>query len=411
MALVAKVYDRTYTTLVRTLTLAEGIACRPLLSAAGVGGLTLPLTAPDHAATLALEQSACAFRNIVRFEDGGSPVFAMVIRSKSVTRVDPGEEAQQGIDVDGVGTLALWSKAVWYPEIGVESDGVGLPIPYDTRHLTFAAADFDDSGWAAVTAVDISTAEQGAPTDWPDSTAKKIRPGGSPTVDRDPEVFGVRSTFTTSGGDLMLRLFYTADDGLAVWIDGVLVVSQTRPRLWQGTQYIDVRLRDGTHTWAIQGTNIDFPGLNYSWVLASLWTLSQGIDGIELGSLVANTNSGDWVGAQFGDTPPGFTPGAQIRIFMEEAQARGALEGWTLGFTDDVDSDGAAWPVAPASSYQVGLDGLSFLEQLGEGYADIQADYSALVLDAWVFGTKGGPSGITATPGTNVARLVNEATG
>ncbi len=410
MGMVLKVYDETYDNLLRTLTLPEEVACQPLLSQAGAGGFTLPLTAPDYAVTLAAEQGACAYRRIVRFEDDGTPVFAMVIRSKTVTRVAQGEEASEGIDYDGPGIMGLWAKAIWYPELGVEPDGVGLPVPYDTRHLTFVSTLFDDSGWVNVDVADISTFEQGAPANWPTAlgAAYKIRPSGNPVVDRDPEVFGVRYEFTTTGGDKTYRLFYTGDDGAEIWIDGVRVAGQVAPRMWQRTQEVDVRLRDGDHLVAIQGTNIDFPGDNFSWVLAAMFELVNG--GTELGSILWTTDS-NWLGAQFGDTPPGFTPGEQARIFMEEAQTRDALEGWSLGCTDSHDSDGIAWGAAPASSYQIGLDGLSFLEQLGEAFADVMADPTALVLDLWNFGTKGGTSGITLTPGTNVGSMVNQGTG
>ncbi len=408
MALVAKVYDAEYGSLLRTLTLTDDLACQPLLSKAGAGGLTLPLTAPDYAVTLAAEQLVLAYRTIVRVEDGGVPVFSWVVRSKTVTRVDRGEERTQQIDYDGPGTMGLWSKAVWYPELGVEPDGVGLPVPYDTRHLTFVSTLFDDSGWAAVNDVDISGGGQDAPANWPDAVAKKIRPGGDPLTDRDPEVFGVRKEFTTTGGDKTYRLFYTGDDGCEIWIDGVRVAGQVQPRMWQQTQQVDVRLRDGTHLIAIQGTNIDFPGTNFSWVVASLYELTDG--GTTLGSVLIRTDS-SWVGAQFGSSPPGFTPGAQARIFLDEAQLRGALAGWSLSCDDVFDTDGVPWGAAPASSYQIGMDGLTFLEQLAEAYADVMADPSALVLDMWNFATKGGASGITLTPGTNVGSMVNRGTG
>lgn len=217
-----------------------------------------------------------------------------------------------------------------------------------------------------------------------------------------------RFWFGTTGGDKMYRLLYTGDDGAEIWIDGVRVAGQVSPRMWQRTQNIDVRLRDGDHLVAIQGTNIDFPGSNLSWVIAAMFELEDG--GTTLGALLWTTQD-SWVGAQYGDTPPGFTPGEQARIFLEEAQARGALEGWALGCTDDLDSAGVAWAVSPSSSYQIGLDGLSLLEQLGEAYADVLADPSALVLDMWNFGTLGGPSGLTATPGGNVGSMVNRGTG
>lgn len=407
MALVAKVYDASYTTLLRTLTLTDNLACLPQLNQAGSGAFRLPLTAPDHAATLALEQAACTYGNVVRFEDNGVPVFAMLVRGKQVVRADSQEEAGQGITVTGPGHLAQWSRAVWYPEGGVPDDGFSVPVPYDTRHLTFASGDFDDSGWAAVDTADQTTVEQFGPLNWPSTTTKKIRPGGSPVAPTPPEVFGVRRVITLAEPDRTYRWYYTGDDGAETYFNGVRVASETRPAMWQTTRYVDLRLRSGPLTIGVQGTNLDFPLPNYSWVMGALYLL--GTDGT-LQSLVVETDS-SWVGQQFGTSPPGFTSGAQAGLFLAEAQTRGALLNWSLGCSDTLDSDGALWTVAPASSYQIGLDGLSFLAKLGEAYCDVMADPASCTLNLWNKGTHGGASGVTATPGVNVGSFVNQGQG
>jgi hypothetical protein len=108
-------------------------------------------------------------------------------------------------------------------------------------------------------------------------------------------------------------------------------------------------------------------------------------------------------------SPPGFTPGAIIRILLEEAQARGALADVTLGFTDSVDSASASWPVSPDVVFRVGLDGLSMLRQLAETYVDALMAPDALRLDAWGYGTKGVASGVTFDAAVNLTELVHES--
>lgn len=344
--------------------------------------------------------ATCSFGRVVRFSVDGAAAFAGIIESKTVHSVSPGEESDEYTEVKGRGTMALADSFVVFPEI------IDNPLLSDTRYFTWASTLFDDSGWALVSAVDLETVEQFGPVNWPSATTKKIRPGGSPIVTHTPEEFGVRRTFTTTGSDRTYRLFFTGDDGVDIFVDGVRLVADVRPGMWQETRQVDVRLYAGTHYIAIKGTNLDFPAPNYSWVVAALYEL--GSDGT-LVSLVVQTDA-TWVGAQFASTPPGFTPGAVLALLRSEAIARGVSVP-ALDFSATVDTAGTPWPVAPDISFRIGTKGLGALLQLAETYCDLAMDPATLTLRAWVKGAKGGPTAAVFTPGTNIMEMSHEVSG
>lgn len=62
------------------------------------------------------------------------------------------------------------------------------------------------------------------------------------------------------------------------------------------------------------------------------------------------------------------SPGGIFRTLVQEAQARGALAGLTLGaFTSAVDSSGTTWPTTLNVTYEAGADLLAVLTGLAEG--------------------------------------------
>jgi hypothetical protein len=390
----ATIYDPTNTTEVTAGGLADSLdrSWQDVRSEPGAGGLTVQNDDADRA--------ECTFGRVIRFAIDGATKFAALIEAKTVASVARGEEAEEATEIKGRGTMARWEDLVVYPEGGLGGTLIG-----DTRFFNFASSYFDDSGWATVDAIDLETAEQAAPANWPDTTTKKIRPGGSPTVDRDPEEYGVRKVFATTGGDKTYRLFFTGDDGVDIFLNGVRIVEEVRPRMWQETRQADVRLRDdAAHLIAIKGTNVDFPGDNYSWVAAALYNIEP--DGT-LGTLVVQTDA-TWVGVQFGDTPPGFTPHRVLEILLDEAQARGAVPELTLGGTNAADVDAVAWPVAPDIAFRIGLDGLSVLRQLAESYIDCAMDPESMRLDIWAHGGKGTASGVVLAAGVNLTEAVHD---
>lgn len=387
----AAVYNVTNSALVSTLPGSKDRKWQDRYSDPGSASLVLRNADADRA--------DCVEDRIVRLAIDGTTRYAFIIEGHTKRSVAQQEASAQLTEYKGRGTMARWEDWVTYPEPGLDS-----PLLGETRFFNFASTYFDDSAWALVNAVALSTVEQDAPARWPDAVTMKIRPGGSPVVDRDPEEFGVRTTFITAGGDKTYRMFFTGDDGVDIFIDGVRIAEEVRPRMWQEPRQVDVRLKDGTHLWAIKGTNIDFPGLNYSWVAAVIYEVNS--DGT-LGGLIRCTDA-TWVGAQFGTTPPGFSPRRVLEILLDEAQARGAVPELTLGGTTTTDQDGTAWPTTPDIAFRVGLDGLGVLRQLSETYIDCAMDPESMELQVWVKGGKGAPSGVVLAPAVNITEAMHD---
>ena len=98
----------------------------------------------------------------------------------------------------------------------------------------------------------------------------------------------------------------------------------------------------------------------------------------------------DYVMGAGWSTPPGFTWGHACRLLFEQAQAEGHLVGWSLGFNDDTDSGGQAWPVSPEITATVNDTLLAFLRQSNaRGFCDFAARPGERVLDAWRWRERG----------------------
>jgi len=65
---------------------------------------------------------------------------------------------------------------------------------------------------------------------------------------------------------------------------------------------------------------------------------------------------------------PGMTIGQILRILLEEAQARGALQGVTWTFTDSQDSSGASWTAGDQSN---GVYTINVALDIGTNYSDV----------------------------------------
>ncbi len=344
------------------------------------------------------------YRSIIRYSLDGVARFAGLIESKHTKAVDPGEEANETVEFKGRGTLAIWEEAVTYPEQGLGS----LPFS-DTRLFSYASTKFDSSGWGSSFVVkqqsNPATPYPNAPSGWPDPTAYWIWavPFASPQPVGDCYF---RKTFTIAA-ETTVRVFCTADDGIELYIDGALVLSETKAYLWGTTKQSDIFLSAGTHTVAVKGTNIArpaSPSTNIAAILVSLMAINA--DGT-LGSVIVNTDS-TWQSVGYPTVVPGFTPGQILRILMQEAQARGTLTGVSLGFTDTNDSAGQPWPIIGEVSVAVGLDYLSVIRQLTDTYIDVRMDVGLPVLRA--YDSLGSASGASLVPGTNLTSLDHTGT-
>lgn len=368
-----------------------------------VGDWKLSLTNDDAAL------AQLVYGRIVRLALNGTVRFAGLIEALAATTVAPGEEVDEKTVASGRGTLAIWEEALILSVLGVDRLGFS-----DTRLFSFASPDLDISAWTAVQSraqsidPDVDPGSHNTvPQRWPDPGALKIWmtwPIGDRPATPGDVYAGAAGTFsvTPAAGTGTYRVFATADDGFEVWIDGEYVLGETTPLIWNETATTEVVLDAGPHTIRMKGTNLAFPDPsdNVAWMMCTVMETTDG--GATLGAVVAHTDA-SWVGVGYPAVPPGFSPGAILRLLLAEAQARGALVGVTLGFTDFLDSAGVAWPITSDVAFQVGSDMLTAIKQLCETYMDVAMDPAGLRLDAWA--SRGGVTAVTLTPTVNVTEL------
>lgn len=398
-----RVFDRTFTT---ELDVLEEETARGFLaehSDCGTGRVEMLNDDPILA--------TADYGTILRFDLDTTAQFAVLVEGRDTVSIDEGEEAAERTVVSGRGVLAVFEDAVVEPDLGIAR----TPI-VDARAFDYGSADVDRTAWATPSTAGPIGAMPGVgepdrPLNWHDDDAERI---WAPTVDPlDPPVDdGVTYfwlPFTIADADTY-RLEATADDGLEVKIDGRGLISETRPFLFKETKTADVFLDEGDHYLAAKVTNLArpaSPSTNVAYFLATLWSLKTG--GTDVDAVIVRTSDTDWLAIGYPADPPGVTVGKLIRVLVEEAQARGALDGVTLGFTDDDDTASVAWPVVADIVVQVGHDLLTVLRQLAETYCDIAMAADSLTLNAWV--QRGTVTSVDLEEGSNLVRLVHQGVG
>lgn len=391
-------------TVLETLDEAKAKKWREIVSAHGTGSCVLQNDDADLAATLG--------GRLLRFELDGRAVFLASIEKRSQVVISPAEGPAEATEVGGRGIMALWEDAVVYPEAGA----TGRPFA-DQRVMNWTSADFDDSGWSVIvngpTIGQAHANDPGIAVGFPDGLARVIwawGPDGASGAGAGGAPVGVayfrkKVTVTTEG---WFRFFITADDGATVVIDGVQLYQEARLWFHLETQSVDVYLSAGEHQLAIRGENLDNenpdPMTNSAWVLMSAMAITE--DG-ELGDVLVRTDT-TWVGVAYPPKPPGMTVGRVVRVLLEEAQARGALLGWELAFTDTSDSNGKPWDDDPELAFQIGHDLYSVLQQLAESYVELDTAPAQLVLYAYADGF-GQVTSVAYTEASNILALSHEA--
>lgn len=340
-----------------------------------------------------------SYGDVVVFSTDASARFAALVERLTRVRISTNEEVDQVTTAAGRSRLAIMEEAV------VDRNINGLQ---DTRLFNFASPDLDDSAWGHAVQNeqgrgDAGGSREGAPEGWPDDSAWWIWDRPAPTTGSSPvgDVY-FRRWFTVAAAG-RYALFTAADDIEDVWVNGIRLVN--RAEFWGTTKRAEMDFAAGTHLVAVRGTNTPpTGGPNPGGMILTIKEL--GGDG-ELGATVVNTD-GTWLALGYPANPPGFTPGAVLRILIEEAQARGALAGLTWSFGDWSDSDGVPWPVTGDISVQIGQDYLSIVRQLCETYMEVAMDVGSFRLHA--YGGRSVSSGATFAAAVNLTELTHEGT-
>lgn len=329
------------------------------------------------------------YDDIVTFDAGEGVEFAGIVEAMSNREVAPGEEADQQTTISGRGVLAILERGLVYP-----TRGVGAVPLEQVRLFNWASPDYDHSGWDAAVEQyqqSVSTDRYGYnPQGWPDKDAYWIWGLPSAVHPLGDCYFWWQFTLASSGN---IRILLTADDEYDLIVDGVRLGSESRWYLWTEPTTYDIELTAGDHEIAIRGGNIPILSpFNYGAVLASVWRVA---DNGALAELIGSTDS-SWKCLAYPTEPPGMTPGKILRLLIEDAQAEGELLSVTLGFDDDLDSDGNAWAEVSDFAVKVGRDLLAVVLEMADSIIDVEMT-ADLTLNAWVFGTRGSATGTTMT--------------
>jgi len=312
-----------------------------------------------------------------------------------------GEEAEETFVVSGAGYLATLADAI------VEQHPDQGRLQSDTRYFNFANPDYDDSLWGF--AVELFRQDDAvnslygvdAPTDWPDPTAYWIWTVAPDFGLTPPTPVGdtyYRTVVNIAEGDY--SFFIAADDGYELWVDGVLLASQTEAFQWRQTHKIDAFLAAGNHTIAIKGVNIERVAATTNGA-ALIFAMYSTVSGGELDTLVVHSDS-TWLALGYPATPPGFTAGAIVSTLLWEAWGRDALWTWWYEFDELVDSAGNAWADEIEISFRIGEKMNEVVKKLAVTYVEVDADFDQLGLLMWNKGGRPAGSAVTLSDGVDL---------
>ena len=392
----------------------------------GVGSLLLSNTDP----TL----SQVAFGDLVTFRIDGTPAFTFVVEKLVRQAVAPGEEHDQTTEVSGRGALAQLQKAVVYLERN-RADW----YPYaDERTFSFASI-FYEMGpeWVSP----ISFGQQGTtgqtgwqnedgtdgPHGWPASGPHFLWAPGSTATSAPIGTCYFRGVAVFSD-DRLTQVFATADEFFRLYIDGIpMLAEEAAMGAWRKTYSVQVAMKGipggvaglAGHEYAFRAQNVSIgdPGdaANAAMVLMAQHVLDPATN--QPGEVLFHTNDDPtmWWVLPYPAEPPGWTVGAVMLQLLGEAGetdsptwfGRGCRLGLTPTFTKTHDSDGVPWPVVTDITVPVGADYLTVFLTLARSLCDLAVSGDGHELHAYVYGTRGGPSGVTLTPGVNLVQLTH----
>lgn len=307
-----------------------------------------------------------------------------------------GNDEDELLEVQATGLLGLLDEAVVVPWVGVGR----LPFSKDRVFNCFSPG-YDRSSWINAYAQSRTSAvTQGLrhPIGWaamsdtvpdwiwsaPDSNTQPV--GRSP----------FHSQFTVANDVEVVPLGSWDNDG-EWWLDGTLLYRA--PLKWPGYNWWDtykapLRIPAGTHDFGIAGENWSTVGAqNPAAVIAGLWTT----DGEQLLNLIHWTST-SWKCLHNPDPWPGWTFPDAFEVLLTEAQARGALPGWTVevhGSHDEI----------PELVFPNGSTLRDVLRQGTETWVDAWADLEGLKLHLAPKGGRSQPSDVNLQRGVNITAM------
>ena len=386
------------TTLLQTLNLSRRRTWQDLLSEPGSGQIVLQNDDTDLASFVGDGD------DLVLLRYAGQAAFMLMCES-SVREVVPiEEEAGETTTWTGRGHLALLERAEVYP-----TGGVGRRPIEDDRPFNWTSPALDDSGWALATTMNTAggakTGWNGGPgpyfdADFPDNTALVLwaSSGAATTAPTGACYFRQDITVPTAG----LHTIYLATDNHGdLYVDGQLIVESDD--FVEMTQ-LSIELSVGTHLVAVRGFNDALGTDNANDPAGITWAIysTNPATGADL-ALIAHSDATCRI-VEYPPEPPGMTPGQVMNVVLDECQARGILTGIVRTWTDDVDSDGVAWPFVDIAT-KTGTDLLTFFREMAATHIDFWLEPGTLRLFAYDLAGRGATRAITLAAGSNITSM------
>lgn len=394
--------------LIADLANAYGVSWQDVINEAGTGEFSLPYDDPQGVQIVPGSQVYCYL--------DGLHVFTWVVREPpEITSVSDAEESGQEWRVTGVGKAQRLEEARIY-----SWRGTAPQVMAQHRIYSFASPDYPNLGtWINATEIapqsfidpvrraileyitvsdiaDIPDAVDfvfaAAPLGWLIPSAIWIW-GQADTSDIGFNYF--RGTFYLPI-ETAVVIAATADNYWTLYLDGAPILGDQGEGIgWLEHKRVDLRLKAGVYNLAAVVENIFVEGLtreqNPAAFLCAVFTVD---DNDKVMTIIA-TSDDSWVSLAYPVSTPGWTPGQMIIDAINEAQARGALVGFTVDFTGTLDSGGHTWVGSGgAGTYVPGYSapiGSTIFDVLGDlvalGWVDFRYDAASDKLQMWSKGT------------------------
>lgn len=272
---------------------------------------------------------------------------------------------------------AALEHAIVYPYNGVDA----RPLT-QVRDFTWAAPEYDDSGWSTAKTITTQgtssaawTLDSGAaaPESWPfQPDAEWIwsdNPGGGT---HDPSSSSTSTTSSAALGTCLFRkawtpsaagryaIFVTADNYFVAYLDGIEIASNRDNAYgWQTCTRFDVLMDTNAHTLAVRAQNVGGLGSNPAGVLVTVKQVQP--DNTLVDELISDDT---WLCAPYVltgefDTYPGVQPTVMMSTLLDEALARdtgsqSVLNAFTFDWTDTTGADGGTIDIAQGQQAQIG---------------------------------------------------------
>lgn len=353
----------------------------------------------------------CTRKRILKFKDGGTIEFAVVIGPRAQTTIGTQEKASKERTLGGSGVAQLLGGARVFPDSGL----LVLQAPQQ-RALGWPSSDFDDSSWVPAQELyrqDSVLFGYGTlyPAGWRDPTAWWVwssmigAHGADPPMQVGTSYFRATLVVPDTGD---VRFYTAADDAWKLYLAGELIGQRNDEFGWRDVSPFTKYLQAGSYQVGIEVANVYRPSTatNYAGLLFAAY--STGFGGIDVDLLLHTDDVGSFVCIDYPAAAPGMTPGAAVKAVLDENHFLGILTEITQGaWTETTDENGNAWAAAPNLAINVGSSMLDLLGALS-AVCDWWVDPDTLQLRLYNKGGRSSASGITLVEGTHYRDLAHQ---